>query len=282
MSNSRLLAVTLPAMALIALGAGNVVHSSTANVVTVTARDFTFDAPDTIQAGLTTFELINKGPELHHIWLVRLDQGKTLADLTAAMQQGGHTFPSWAVDVGGPQPATPGTNTNATVQLTPGNYVILCVIPSGDGKPHLMKGMLRPLTVVAAKRANGSAAKPEVATKPDVEIALADYGFSFSKPITSGRQLLRFTNDAAQSHEAFIVKLEPGKSVSDMLAWVEKQQGPPPGAPMGGITGIARGVENTIELTFTPGEYGLICFIPDAKDGKPHFAHGMMHQFTVR
>jgi hypothetical protein len=41
-------------------------------------------------------------------------------------------------------------------------------------------------------------------------------------------------------------------------------------------------VENTIEVNLEPGEYGLICFVPDAKDGKPHIAHGMVTQFTVR
>jgi hypothetical protein len=29
------------------------------------------------------------------------------------------------------------------------------------------------------------------------------------------------------------------------------------------------------------GNYGLICFVPDAKDGKPHLAHGMMQDFKV-
>ncbi|HJU90023.1 MAG TPA: hypothetical protein VJ672_11555 [Gemmatimonadaceae bacterium] len=280
MSYRRML-VALPALALVAMGAGSAAHTPAANVVTITARDYAFEAPDTIQAGTTTFQLDNKGPEFHHIWLVRLDEGKTFADFSAAMSAGAHGMPSWAVDVGGPQPATPGTITNASVDLAPGNYLILCVIPSKDGKPHVMKGMVRPLTVVAAK-SNASTAKPAVADKPDVEIALADYGFKFSKPITAGRHRIRFTNDAAQSHEAFIVKLAPGKSVNDMIAFLEKMEGTPPGAPMGGITGIAKGIENTIEMTFTPGEYGLICFIPDAKDGKPHFVHGMVHQFTVR
>ena len=35
----------------------------------------------------------------------------------------------------------------------------------------------------------------------------------------------------------------------------------------------------SVELT--PGEYGLICFVPDAKDGKLHLMHGMMEQFKV-
>jgi hypothetical protein len=30
-----------------------------------------------------------------------------------------------------------------------------------------------------------------------------------------------------------------------------------------------------------PGNYVLICFEPDAKDGMPHFVHGMLQAFTV-
>lgn len=36
----------------------------------------------------------------------------------------------------------------------------------------------------------------------------------------------------------------------------------------------------TIKLV-TPGDYGLICFVPDAKDGKPHLVHGMVKTIKV-
>lgn len=42
-------------------------------VVTVTAKDYSYEAPDTITAGMTTLRLVNQGKELHHIQLVRLD-----------------------------------------------------------------------------------------------------------------------------------------------------------------------------------------------------------------
>ena len=32
---------------------------------------------------------------------------------------------------------------------------------------------------------------------------------------------------------------------------------------------------------FEPGRYGLICFVPDAETGRPHFLHGMTTEFTV-
>jgi hypothetical protein len=79
-----------------------------------------------------------------------------------------------------------------------------------------------------------------------------------------------------------ILKLHPGATAQDFLQAMEKPQGPPPGALVGGITGIAKGRTIEVPTTFTPGEYALICFVPDAKDGKPHIAHGMVKQFSVK
>jgi hypothetical protein len=31
----------------------------------------------------------------------------------------------------------------------------------------------------------------------------------------------------------------------------------------------------------TPGNYVLLCFVPDAKDGKAHMEHGMVKEFKV-
>src|SRR6266516_5286675 len=60
------------------------------NVVTITATDYAFSAPDTIPAGLTTLRLVNQGKELHHASLVRLSEGNTIADLQAGLQAAMH------------------------------------------------------------------------------------------------------------------------------------------------------------------------------------------------
>ena len=39
-------------------------------------------------AGMTTFTLTNGGTVLHHIQFIRLDSGKTMADLDAGRMQG--------------------------------------------------------------------------------------------------------------------------------------------------------------------------------------------------
>ena len=91
---------------------------------------------------------------------------------------------------------------------------------------------------------------------------------------------IRVENGAAQSHEVELVKLAPGKTLQDLMAWIADPQGPPPGNAIGGIAGMGHGVAQSFSYDFAPGEYGFICFLP-GPDGKPHFLHGMMQQFTV-
>lgn len=245
------------------------------NNVTIKARDYVFyEMPDTIQAGATTIRLINDGPEMHHVQLIRLEEGKTLVDLMEAMKTAPGPLPEWAVDAGGPNVPAPGAVSATTLNLETGNYAVLCFIPGKDGVPHLMKGMVRALTVVA----NPS---PAPLPRADIVLTLNDYSFAFDKPVTRGLHTIRIENAAQQSHEAVLVKLEPGKSVQDVVAWIEQPQGPPPGAPVGGSTAIAQGEVNVITFDFAPGRYGLVCFIPDAGDARPHVAHGMITEFTV-
>jgi uncharacterized cupredoxin-like copper-binding protein len=244
--------------------------------VTVTAADYAFTAPDTIPAGLTEIRLLNRGSEMHHVFLIRLDGGKLMSDLFAEMKGEG-PLPSWAKEVGGPNTPGPGGEATAIVRLKAGRYAMICVIPSPDGKPHVMKGMAKEITVAPAT-SNTSAANIRIAST----VTLVDYGFKFSQPLQAGRQTIRVVNQAGQSHELVLVRLAPGKSPADVLAWMEKMEGPPPGAPIGGSTPMAQGEENLLEINLTPGEYGLICFVPDAKDGKAHFAHGMVSTFTVK
>ena len=252
-------------------------------VVTVRTLDYAFEAPASIPAGLTTFRIENAGKELHHVWLVRLEKGKTAADYLAALEAAakGAPIPRWAVDVGGPNAAVPGLLADGTIALEAGNYLMICHIPSpGDGKPHSMKGMFKPLTVTAAPVARQAART--VAPKADVTMTLDDYDFRLSAPLVAGRRTIEVTNAATQPHEVFFAKLAPGKTVADAAQWLEAgMQGPPPIMPAGGTAGLARGRVQRFTSDFTPGEYALFCFVPDAKDGKPHIAHGMLKQITV-
>lgn len=245
-------------------------------VVTVTARDFAFEGPTEIPAGVTTFRLVNAGQTLHHMQLVRLDSAKTVTDLVAALKNPGPP-PAWALFVTGPNAPSPGGESNATIDLAAGQYAVICLVDIPGGVPHFMKGMVHALTVTPA-----AAGAPKVAMPvADIQITLADYQFTFSAPITAGKHTFTVHTSAGQPHEIEIIKLAPGKTADDLLKWIVKPEGPPPGSGVGGVAATSPGVVPTFSADFTPGDYLVICFLPDSKDGKPHFMHGMQQVVKV-
>ena len=187
---------------------------TTANVVTITASDFAFQAPASIPAGLTTINLVNRGPELHHVQLVKIAEGHTVQELMEGMKHEGPP-PAWVSFVGGPNTPVPGGQAQATLDLAPGNYAIVCFIPSSDGVLHVAKGMVKPLTVTPSSSQARAAA-------PDARITLRDYSYGITPEIAAGKRTIRVNNEAAQPHELILVQLAPGKSTADMLAWLEK------------------------------------------------------------
>jgi uncharacterized cupredoxin-like copper-binding protein len=244
------------------------------NIVNVTTTEYAFDMPDTLPAGPTLFHLTDNGTELHHMTLVKFKQGKTLADFTALPP--GAPPPSWAVFMGGPNTPPPnGGQDEAAVDLAPGNYAVICVIPGPDGKPHFMHGMVKALTVTAATA-------PRTMPASDMTLSLTNYAFTFSAPPTMGSHVIRIVNNGTQPHEAVLFRMESGRIGKDVAMWVSTgMQGPPPGVPVAGVSLMAPGQENTLPVTLTPGAYALLCFAPDAGDGKPHALHGMIHDFKV-
>lgn len=245
------------------------------NVIIVRAMEFAFEAPAAVRPGLTTFRLVNGGKQLHHLTVVKLMDGKTVADYLKAMQVEG-PMPSWAVEMGGPNTAIPGNTIDATIDLAPGNYALVCFVPSpGEHMPHFMKGMIHPLTVRGSMR---HAAQKE----PDVDITLHDYSFESSAPLTAGNHVVRVTNSGQQRHEVVVVRVGKGHTIADVGKWVDGGlKGPPPGMPIAGMSPLTIGQSATFPVRLAPGTYGLICFLPDAKDGKMHAEHGMVQQFEV-
>ncbi|HEX2722909.1 MAG TPA: hypothetical protein VHM24_08325 [Gemmatimonadaceae bacterium] len=247
-------------------------------VVNITATEYKFDAPESIPAGLTTFRLTDSGKEMHHATLIKLDSGKTLADFQAGMKmmKPGTPPPSWVVPAGGPNAVAPGSTSEITVSLEPGNYALVCFIPDGKGVPHVAHGMMKGLTVTAG--AAPSVAEPAA----DVSVTLKDYQFDFSTPLTAGKHTLKIETAPGQPHEFTLFQLAPGKTTADLMKYVETgMKGPPPAMPLGGVAGVSAGRASYYTVDLKPGEYAIVCFLEDSKDGKPHFMHGMVQQIKI-
>ncbi len=253
------------------------VAPATPNVVTITASDYSYAAPDTIPAGMTTFHLVATAG-LHHATLVRVTEGKSFEDFSAAMQAMKPTDmpPTWIVPVGGPNPPAIGDTAIVTHDMTPGLHVIVCMVDTPDHVPHMAKGMVRPLMVVP------TSAPAVPAPVSDVSMTLVDYGFDISPALTAGEHVIKVTNTAQQPHEFFLARLDSGKTMADLGAWGATYKGEMPARSLGGVASMAPGETGYVHVRLTPGNYALLCFVPDAKDGKPHLEHGMAKEFTIQ
>ena len=245
-----------------------------ARVVPVVTHDFAFTLPDSLPAGLTTFRLRNAGRQPHHLMLYRLEPGKRLGDVLAALNAGG-AHPVWMHAVGGPNAVPYGGESVGTVLLTPGTYVAFCHVKGPDQVLHFAKGMIKTLIVTPAGR--------PVAPLPaaDLTVTLRDYSFAFSRPPTRGWHRIAVRNAGAQRHELILSRLAPGRTSRDFIAWMNTQRGSPPVTPSGGTTDLPAGGTLVIDVQLRPGTYSVVCRVRDAADGRPHDEHGMYTQFAV-
>lgn len=241
----------------------------------VTTADLHFLAPDTVAAGLTRVRMKNTSTEEHHVQLIRIEEGHTFDEFRSAVMEGRFAEP-WMIMVGGPNAPPAGGSSETIVELEPGLYGMICFVPGADGVAHVMKGMVRSLAVVPN---NGApAAEPAV----DGTLALDEYSFAATPALPAGRSTIRVENAGAQPHEVFMARLGEGKTLDDALAWMANMSQPAPIEFVGGTTVIAPGRVNYLVLDLPPGEYILVCFVPDVNDGRGHLRHGMVEQVSVQ
>jgi hypothetical protein len=161
------------------------------STLAVIARDFAFDAQDTIAAGPTLIDLKNEGPAVHHVQLWRLDDSETFETYLKKLDLKDHelTTKPIASFAGGVGSVGPGESAQAIVDLVPGNYVFVCRVQTPT--LHLYRGMVRPLTVSASTRT----ATADWVPQPDATVSFADQGFALPEDVKAGRHVWEFKND---------------------------------------------------------------------------------------
>lgn len=106
--------------------------------VAATEYAFDFEAP---AAGPTSFTMANDGDETHFMLLVKLAEGATIEEALESEGEEG-VDEEFESDI-----AAPGDDAVLTVDLTPGNWALLCPIPTPEGEPHFAVGMIEEFTI---------------------------------------------------------------------------------------------------------------------------------------
>lgn len=123
--------------------------------VDVSAVNYAFEGiPETLEAGITTFEFSNEGTELHELIILRKndDATETFDELLALPEEEARTKVS---DVGAAFGAPGEEGLYTVADLSAGDYLAICFIPVGsvdeeteaEGPPHFTQGMKTEFTV---------------------------------------------------------------------------------------------------------------------------------------
>jgi uncharacterized cupredoxin-like copper-binding protein len=258
------------------------------NEVTVTALEYSFDAPESIPGGWTRITLDNQGELAHDLILFKIEAGRTMEDVMEALEAEGP--PEWAEFFGAASAQAGRSNWFAT-NLTAGDYVYLSFGEEEEGPPDAARGMIGALTVTEA---TGPVAE-EAPIEADASIELIDFQFVISGALQAGEQVLRVSNTGTELHEVIFFKMNEGKTLQDFMALMEQEMGDEPmpedsetpddsemPGEFAGVVFLSPGIVSYVSQELEAGTYVLVCFIPSpAHDMQPHIMLGMVQEITV-
>jgi uncharacterized cupredoxin-like copper-binding protein len=259
----------------------------------IVATEFAFEMPATAESGYTRLTLDNQGGADHHAMFFRLNDDTTEDQFMAGLMAGDiAALGDLGSSYGGPM-ASAASQGSVIASLDAGTYAVVCLIPDEQGVPHVAHGMLAMLQVSEG----ASTASDPVA---DGTITLVEMAFDgLPSEVPAGTQTWQVVNGGTQLHELALIQLAPGVPAEAVLAGITagpeeaasspaavpaaspEASGPPPFVSLSGAAPMSPGATNYVEFDAQPGEYVVVCFVPDAATGMPHAMMGMVGSFTV-
>ena len=250
--------------------------TSQSPVLRVVAVADGYQCPRTIPSGMIHVAFENRDTTTHEIMFIRLAPGMSAADYMS-FERSGTDFPEGAVDCSGIGLTGPGERVEAWLRLEPGEYFLACWF-----RNHLEHARVQTLTVMADS--TQGVEPPPV----DATVRLSDFRFDLRDSISRGVRVLRAETLGPSKHEMDLYRLDEGKSLADLRAWIHaKKHGLAPAKSMGGVLDsheLPRVV--WLRRDFPIGRYVMWCDMPmvdnvDIPNGK-HSDAGMVREFEVR
>jgi len=265
-------------------------------LVQVKAVGLTFQAPDEIPSGWTTFRLSNETDMIHFGYIYRVPEGKGIEDhpgLAAVFQnfmddfnekprsapEAGVEIPEWFSKVvinGGPGLISPRKIAETTVFVEPGTYLMECYVKT-DGIFHSYNpspgayGMVHEFTVTEESH---SAQAP----MPTINISVSgETGLIVSGNITAGSHVVgvnfldQKVHENFAGHDVHLVRLSEGTDLDEVEAWMDWTkptglQTPVPADFLGGTHEMPEGGTAYFHVDLEPGSYAWISEVPNAQE----------------
>jgi hypothetical protein len=238
-------------------------------VFAVSIKGGAISAPDSAAPGWTRLRVDEDGAG-HILVAFRLPDGLSDSAVTSLMLalDTVPATPAPALAMGGPEVGDTG---EVIIELTPGRYLLGCVIRGEDGHRHLVTGESRLLTVSGFATAGRDSAP--VMTQ---EVGMVDFAYVGPERWAAGTHMLRVDNRGQQEHQFRLARLAPG---STLQQWLESER--ETGTPVAGVSRMGPGGVAYLPVSLAPGTYVAHCLITDPASGRPHVLMGMVRAITV-
>lgn len=245
--------------------------------IAVAVSDSAVTIPATVAPGFETFTVTNAGTMPHGLQIFRINDGATLDQVGAAAAQitGDPTtqaaFYALVAPYSGADTLDPATSQTFTESLATGNYVAVDT-----------NGMNGPMATFTVSGTPTTAAAPA----SDWQVTESEFAFDAPATVPAGMSTVAVTNAGAQNHMLVLVRLDPGKTIQDVIDFLTNA-GPDAPQPtwattVPGVPELAPGLSAYTVLNLNPGVYAMLCFDTDPANGLPHVAEGMIGTFSVQ
>jgi len=238
-------------------------------VVTIEATDDGFKVPEVVPGGIVQVDVTNTGSEPVQVSLARVKEGHTRQEVIDVNEETLKN-PDKIADIFnvvaliyGVEDLAPGATNTFYTDLRTGDFGL-----SDDAHPD------RPLVFFKADEIVGK-------TEPETAVSVDMVDFAYNMPdVVPGKGLWEFANTGDQWHMAVMIPHTPDASPEQMLGELDS-------AATGSLSPMSPGERVWVEMDFQPGEYVLVCPLPDLtamggdSEPMPHLLHGMQHVFTV-
>lgn len=150
-------------------------------------------------------------------------------------------------------------------------------------KSHFIGAILLTVLVLFGAGATTAFTGQHEAAIQRIKITATNYAFDAPAQIKAGLVSVTLENKGDEPHHAAFVRLNNGVTVEQLKEAMAKNLNSAFGLVTfaGGPGTVDPHGRQEVVMRLTPGDYVIICFVPDDEDGAPHFARGMVRPITV-